>query len=192
MRTRTPTDKATGMHPEERLRELGLTLPDPPQTGCRLRPSRADWEPCFHLRPRPVRDGTRSGKVGAEVTSSKLRKRPGSTCLNGLAVIKAEIGDLANVRRIVKLTVFVASAPGFTDQPLVANGASELLEQVFGERRQACTFGGGHRGAPFRHPGGDRVRRRGAVTVEAPVRNERLPSQARRHRVISDESLLGL
>jgi len=53
--------------------------------------------------------------------------------LNALAAIKAQVGDLANVARVVKVVVFVASVPEFTGQPAVANGVSELLGQVFGD-----------------------------------------------------------
>jgi enamine deaminase RidA (YjgF/YER057c/UK114 family) len=53
--------------------------------------------------------------------------------LNALAAIKAEVGELADVKQIVKVVVFVASTPDFTNQPLVANGVSELLGEVFGD-----------------------------------------------------------
>ena len=132
MRTRIPTDMARVMHPEERLRELGLTLPDPPKPAAVYVPAVRVGNLVFTAGQGPF--GTSfTGKVGSDVSLEQAQEAARVTCLNGLAVIKAEIGDLANVRRFVKLTVFVASAPDFTDQPLVANGASELLEQVFGE-----------------------------------------------------------
>ena len=82
-----------------------------------------------------MQDGrfTALGKVGAEVTIEEAKDAAKVTCLSGLAALKAEIGDLANVSRVVKLTVFVNSAPGFDQQPQVANGASELLQEVFGD-----------------------------------------------------------
>lgn len=120
------------MHPEERLRELGLTLPEAPKPVAAYVPAVRTGDLVFTAGQGPF--GSKfTGKVGAQVSIEQAQEAARITCLNGLAVIKAEIGDLANVRRFVKLTVFVASAPGFTDQPLVANGASELLEQVFGD-----------------------------------------------------------
>lgn len=119
------------MHPEERLQELGLKLPDAPKPVAAYIPAVRVGNLVFTAGQGPF--GSFKGKVGADVSLDQAREAARVTCLNGLAVLKAELGSLENVRRIVKLTVFVASAPGFTEQPQVANGASELLEQVFGE-----------------------------------------------------------
>jgi enamine deaminase RidA (YjgF/YER057c/UK114 family) len=83
----------------------------------------------------PRRDGelVATGKVGAEVTPEVAAEAAAACALNALAAIKGEIGDLAAIRRVVKVVVFVASAPDFTGQPAVANGASELLGKVFGD-----------------------------------------------------------
>jgi enamine deaminase RidA (YjgF/YER057c/UK114 family) len=118
------------MHPEERLKELGLELPDPPKPAAAYIPAVRVGNLVFTAGQGPF--GGITGKVGAEVSLEQAQEAARATCLNGLAVIKAELGDLASVKRMVKLTVFVASAPGFNNQPLVANGASELLEQIFG------------------------------------------------------------
>src|SRR5829696_2693652 len=74
-----------------------------------------------------------TGKVGAEVTPEVAAEAAAACALNALAAIRGEVGDLSAVRRVVKVVVFVASAPGFTGQPGVANGASELLGKVFGD-----------------------------------------------------------
>ena len=75
-----------------------------------------------------------TGKVGAdEVTPEAAARLAAACCLNALAAIEAEIGDLDRIVRIVKVTGYVASDPAFTGQPAVINGASELLGQVFGE-----------------------------------------------------------
>lgn len=119
------------MHPEERLKELGLTLPEAPKPVAAYVPSVRTGNLVFVSGQGPFGTGV-VGKVGAEVTVEQAQEAARVTCLNGIAVIKAEVEDLARVSRIVKLTVYVASAPGFVEQPKVANGASELLEQVFG------------------------------------------------------------
>jgi len=76
------------------------------------------------------------GHVGHEVTLEQGYECARQCALNALAVIKAEIGDLDRVRRVVKVLGWVNSAPGFNQQPQVINGASELLVQIFGERGQ--------------------------------------------------------
>jgi enamine deaminase RidA (YjgF/YER057c/UK114 family) len=87
--------------------------------------------------------------VGAEVDLEQAKEAARVTCLCGLAALKAEIGDLDNVTRVVKLTVFVNSAPGFDQQPQVANGASELLQAVFGERGKHARSAVGMAELPF-------------------------------------------
>jgi enamine deaminase RidA (YjgF/YER057c/UK114 family) len=84
----------------------------------------------------PIVDGSlaATGKVGAEVTSEEAKALAATCVLNALAAIKALIGDLDQVRRVVKVVGFVASVPEFTGQPGVVNGASELLGEVFGEK----------------------------------------------------------
>jgi enamine deaminase RidA (YjgF/YER057c/UK114 family) len=73
------------------------------------------------------------GLVGADVEPELAKDLAQRCALNALAAIKAEIGDLDSVVRVVKVVGFVASAPGFTGQPGVVNGASELLGEVFGD-----------------------------------------------------------
>ena len=83
----------------------------------------------------PWRDGelVATGKVGQDVAEQQAVECARHCALNGIAALKAELGELADIRRVVKLVVFVASGPGFTGQPAVANGASDLLGEVFGE-----------------------------------------------------------
>jgi enamine deaminase RidA (YjgF/YER057c/UK114 family) len=84
----------------------------------------------------PLVDGALSitGKVGAEVSLEEANALARICVLNAIAAVKAEIGDLSRVRRIVKVVGFVASAPDFSSQPLVVNGASEVLSAVFGDK----------------------------------------------------------
>ena len=83
----------------------------------------------------PMRSGElmATGKVGAEVTAEEAYACAQQCALNAIAAVKAEVGDLSLVKRVVKVVVFVASTPDFTGQPGVANGASELLGEVFGD-----------------------------------------------------------
>ena len=83
----------------------------------------------------PMRDGSLmlTGKVGGEVTEEEAVECARQCALNALAAVRAEVGELSAVKRIVKVVVFVASTPDFTAQPKVANGVSELLGEVFGE-----------------------------------------------------------
>lgn len=121
--------------PEERITELGLDLPAPTPPVAAYVPAVRTGNLVFISGQGPFRDGafTCVGKVGSDVDVETAKKAARQTCLNGLAALKAEIGELSRVTRVVKLTVFVNSAPGFGEQPIVANGASELLQEVFGE-----------------------------------------------------------
>jgi len=80
-------------------------------------------------------DGTfPKGKLGAGVDVEQGQQAAQICVLNGLAQIKAALGDLDKVKRFIKLVVFVASAEGFQQQPQVANGASDFLVEIFGEK----------------------------------------------------------
>lgn len=124
----------SGDTPEARLDELGLTLPPAPDAAAAYKPWNAAGTLIFTAGQLPVVDGTlpATGKVGGEVTLAEAEKLARQAAVNVLAQARAAAGDLARVRT-VKLTVFVASTPDFTDQHLVANGASELLAAVLGE-----------------------------------------------------------
>jgi enamine deaminase RidA (YjgF/YER057c/UK114 family) len=74
-----------------------------------------------------------TGKVGAELGVAQAREAARACVLQGLAQLEAALGSLDRVERILKVTGFVASAPGFTEQPQVIDAASELLAQIFGE-----------------------------------------------------------
>lgn len=76
---------------------------------------------------------TCSGKVGSDVDLETAQEAARTCILNGLAALQAELGDLDAIKQIVRIDVFVNSAPGFTDQPQVANGASNLLQDIFGD-----------------------------------------------------------
>lgn len=120
--------------PEERLEELGLTLPPAPAAAAAYKPWNAAGNLVHTAGQLPVVDGElpATGKVGGEVTLAEAEKLARQAAVNILAQAKAAAGELSRVR-VVKLTCFVASIPDFTQQHLVANGASELLAEVLGE-----------------------------------------------------------
>ncbi len=120
--------------PEERLAELGLSVPEVAKPVAAYVPAVRSGNHVFTAGQLPLRSGEllTAGKVGGSVTPEQAKECAQQCALNALAAIKAEV-PLDQVRRIVKLVVFVASTPDFTGQPGVANGASDLLAQIFGE-----------------------------------------------------------
>lgn len=125
----------TAMTPEERLAELGLEVPEVAKPVAAYVPAVRSGSQVFTSGQLPMRSGElmATGKVGAEVSPEEAYACAQQCVLNAIAAVRAEIGDLSLVKRIVKVVVFVASVPEFTGQPGVANGASELLGSVFGE-----------------------------------------------------------
>ena len=125
-------------HPEEKLAELGLKLPQVAKPVAAYVPVVRTGNLVYTSGQLPLRDGSliATGKNGDSISAEVGVECAQQCALNALAAVKSEIGDLANVERIVKVVAFVASSPDFTGQPQVANGASELLSQVFGEAGQ--------------------------------------------------------
>lgn len=117
-----------------RLAELGLTLPPVATPAGSYLPAVRSGEHVYVSGQLPLVDGSllATGKVGAEVSPDRANELAARCALNALAAIDQLVG-LAAVVRIVKVTGFVASAPGFTAQPGVINGASDLFAAVFGE-----------------------------------------------------------
>ena len=139
------------MTPEERVAELGYTLPQPTPPVAAYVPTVRTGDLVFVSGQGPFRDGkmVSTGKVGGDVSIEEAQEAARITCLNGLAALKAEIGELSKMQRVVKLTVFVNSAPGFDQQPAVGNGASELLQDVFGEAGRHARSAVGMAELPF-------------------------------------------
>jgi enamine deaminase RidA (YjgF/YER057c/UK114 family) len=125
------------MKPEQRLEELGHQLPPPAEAvGTYVGAVRVD-NLLFVSGHGPVENGEYifRGKLGRDMEIEEAQAAARLVALNMLATIKAHLGELDRVRRIVKLLCFVNSAPDFVDQPKVANGASDLLVEVFGAER---------------------------------------------------------
>ncbi|TWE10020.1 RidA family protein [Rudaeicoccus suwonensis] len=121
---------------EDRLAEIGLTVPEVAAPVAAYVPVVRDGNLVFTSGQLPLVDGKlqATGKVGAEVSAEDAAKLAQICALNAIAAVKSEIGDLDQVTRVVKVVGFVASDPSFSGQPVVINGASELLATAFGER----------------------------------------------------------
>jgi len=124
--------------PEERLHELGLAVPEVAKPVASYVPAVRSGHHVFTSGQLPMREGQliATGKVGGEVTPEEALECARQCALNAIAAVRAEVGELANVKRVVKVVAFVASTPDFTGQPGVANGASELFGAVFGDAGQ--------------------------------------------------------
>jgi enamine deaminase RidA (YjgF/YER057c/UK114 family) len=121
--------------PEDRLAELGISLPDAPPPAAAYVPFVRSSSLVFTAGQIAIADGAlvATGRLGDDVDLETGQAAARQCAINVMAQLQAALGDLSRVRRIVKITVFVASAPDFTEQHLVANGASALLGEVFGE-----------------------------------------------------------
>lgn len=120
--------------PYAKLAELGLKLPDVTPPLAAYVPAVRTGNYVYVSGQLPLADGKllATGKVGAEVSADQAKELAARCALNALAALESAVG-LGKVVRIVKVVGFVASANGFTDQPSVINGASELLGEVLGE-----------------------------------------------------------
>lgn len=120
---------------EDKLNELGLTLPQPPKPVATYVPAVLAGNLLFLSGVLPMQDGQLAftGKLGRDLTVAQGADAAKVAALNALAIAKQELGSLDRINRVVKVVGHVASAEGFTDQPHVLNGASDLLVAIFGE-----------------------------------------------------------
>ncbi|MFC7496877.1 MULTISPECIES: RidA family protein [unclassified Nocardioides] len=120
---------------EDRLAELGLTVPEVPTPVAVYVPAVVSGDLVYTSGQLPMKNGELllAGKVGGEVSPEDAKVCAEQCALNAIAAVKSKVGDLDNVVQVVKVVAFVASTPDFTGQPQVANGASELLGKVFGD-----------------------------------------------------------
>ena len=121
--------------PEDRLAELGLSVPEVAKPVAVYVPAVRSGHHVYTSGQLPMRSGElmMTGKVGGEVSLDEAVECAQQCALNAIAALKAEVGDLAGIKRIVKVVCFVSSTPDFTGQPQVANGVSELLGHAFGD-----------------------------------------------------------
>jgi enamine deaminase RidA (YjgF/YER057c/UK114 family) len=141
------------MNPESRIAELGLTLPHPPAAAGSYVPTVRTGNLVYCAGTLPMMDGklTHSGQVGREQTIQAAAKAAEMCALNTLANLRAALGSLDCVTRIVFVSGYVNAVDGFADSPAVINGASDLFLNVFGEAgrhaRAAVAVNGLPRGA---------------------------------------------
>lgn len=120
---------------EGRLQSLGHELPTVAAPLAAYVPAMRSGNLIFTSGQLPTRNGelVATGLVGSDVSVEDAKAAAEICALNAIAAVKSVLGNLDNVRRVVKVVGFVASAPGFTQQPAVVNGASELLLAAFGD-----------------------------------------------------------
>ena len=121
--------------PESRLEEFGINLPATPAPAGAYVPATRAGNLVFTAGQLPLETGelTLRGKVGDTVSVDDAREAAKLCAMNALAAASTQTGGVAGISRIVKVTGFVASAPGFNEQPQVINGASEFLGEIFGD-----------------------------------------------------------
>jgi enamine deaminase RidA (YjgF/YER057c/UK114 family) len=121
--------------PEERLQQLGISLPSPAVPVAAYVPCVRTGNLVYVSGQIPAVGGkpTHLGHLGGDVAVEEGAAAARNCAINILAALKAELGELSRVRRVVKVNGYVAATPDFTDHPKVVNGASELLGEVFGE-----------------------------------------------------------
>lgn len=120
---------------DAKLKALHIELPIAPKPVANYVPVVRAGDLLFLSGVLPSRDGQLilTGKLGQGITIEQGMEAAKVAALNALAIVRSEVGSLDKVKRIVKMVGHIASAPGFTDQPQVLNGASDLLVQIFGE-----------------------------------------------------------
>ena len=120
---------------DDRLAELGLVIPPVPKPAGAYVPAIISGNLVFTAGQLPTVAGVlpATGKVGAEVSADDAKSYARNCVLNGLAAAQGVLGSLDRIVKVVKVVGFVSSAPDFTAQPGVINGASELLAEIFGE-----------------------------------------------------------
>jgi enamine deaminase RidA (YjgF/YER057c/UK114 family) len=123
------------MSPEDKLEELGIKLPEAPKPLGSYVPSVQTGNLLYLSGILPLINGKllRTGRVGESVSLDEAKEDARTATINALSVLKSSIGNLDKVKRCIKISGYIASAPDFTEQPKVLNAASDLIFEVFGE-----------------------------------------------------------
>jgi enamine deaminase RidA (YjgF/YER057c/UK114 family) len=139
---------------ESRLAALGVVLPTPAAPAANYVPFTQSGNLLFTAGQLPLKDGklTAAGLLGRDLDAAAGKEAAKLCAINLLAQAKAALGDLERIRRIVKITVFVASTPAFSEQHLVANGASDFLAAALGERGKHARSAVGTASLPLSAP----------------------------------------
>lgn len=141
--------------PEEKLKQLGIELPTAPVPVASYVPAKRFGSTLVYVSGQDCRKNgqlVHEGKLGADVTVEEGIVCSRQAAVNCLAALKSCIGSLSKVKSVVKLLGFVASAPGFDQQPYVMNGASDLLVSLFGESGRHARAAIGVNELPFNTP----------------------------------------
>jgi enamine deaminase RidA (YjgF/YER057c/UK114 family) len=120
---------------EEKIKKMGIIIPEVVKPLAAYIPAMQVGNLVMTSGQVPISEGKvkYTGKVGKDLSEEEGKEAAKLCALNCLSAIKSVIGSFDNIKRVVKLTVFVSSAEGFTAQPKVANGASEFIGEIFGE-----------------------------------------------------------
>ena len=120
---------------EEKLKQMGITIPEPAKPLAAYIPALQVGNLVMTSGQVPISAGVvkYQGKLGKDLSEDLGREAARLCAINCLSAVKSVIGNLEKINRILKLTVFINSAEGFTAQPKVANGASEFIGEIFGE-----------------------------------------------------------
>lgn len=139
---------------ETRLQSLGFTLPDPPKAVATYVPAVKIGDMVFTSGMLPFVDGKikKCGAMGAALSVEEGQEAARLALLNALAVLKATLGSLDPIQRIVQMTLYVAAVAEFTQHPAVANGASDLAVAIFGDAGQHARLAVGVASLPLGAP----------------------------------------
>jgi enamine deaminase RidA (YjgF/YER057c/UK114 family) len=139
---------------ESRLKDLGVVLPQAAAPAANYVPFMRTGDLILTAGQLPLKDGKliATGLLGRNLDTAAGKEAARLCAVNVLAQAKAALGDLEKIRRLVKITVFVASTPDFTEQHLVANGASDFLVAVLGERGKHARSAVGTAALPLNAP----------------------------------------
>ncbi len=120
---------------EEKLKQMGITIPEPVKPLAAYIPAMQVGNLVMTSGQVPISAGVVKfqGKVGKDLSEEEGKEAAKLCAINCLSAVKSVIGSLDKINRILKLTVFISSAEGFTAQPKVANGASEFIGEIFGD-----------------------------------------------------------
>ena len=139
---------------EERILQLGVSLPEAPKPVATYVPACLAGDLLFVSGVLPVQNGTLAltGKLGQELRVEQGYEAAQIAVLNALAIVRQELGTLDRVKQVVRMTGHVASASGFSEQPAVINGASDFLVKVFGEKGRHARLALGAAELPLHAP----------------------------------------
>lgn len=139
---------------EQKLADMGVTIPDAAAPAASYLPFQQSGKLIFTAGQLPLIGGKlmSTGLVGRDLDVAAAQQAARQCAINVLSQVKAATGDLERIARFIKLTVFVASAPGFTEQHLVANGGSDFLVEVLGDRGRHARSAVGMASLPLNAP----------------------------------------